>query len=253
MAFDRLPRQLRSALYPTSALSVSARTVQPSTGRPRQIEAAPIKQPPAGKWQQRVPGKSAIMSVALSLVLGGAFFLYEVNRYSPTQGSSTALTLRWPGSDSASSGVDPLAIAHDLDRYNGRDDVTCHTTASAPAQLSCQAADGLTWAVTVTAPPDQFTARIVAPSVYQQTANHDIRLVVSGIEQCRKMTGELPQSATIQSVHGEIPCGNGIMTIYLQSGDTMEYQRIGAAYTVYVTASDGEMAQYDSKTRRYVP
>jgi hypothetical protein len=140
-----------------------------------------------------------------------------------------------------------------VERLNGLDDVTCTLIAAGglTARFTCQASDGQTWDVHGTS-PDNLTAVVTAPSVYVQSARLDAHAAVAAVDNCRRLSGALPDTTGPQTVHATLRCGRGLVTIYLRPQDSLEFTRTGRrGYRLTVVAGNGQTISYDSKTRKY--
>jgi hypothetical protein len=151
--------------------------------------------------------------------------------------------------------VDSAAVSVQLDRANGRDDISCSATEPfQPTHLTCRSSDGAGWTLVVT-PPSGYTITATTPSVYAQSARFDTQIAINGVRQCRAMSGGiLPPTSTGQVGQAQLACGAGISTLYLRPGDRLDYQRVTRShYTITVTAANGEVATYDAATGKITP
>lgn len=256
-AFDALDPAIRSKVYAgrgygQQAAAIDPRPRQLSLGGPREHRSRrqldPYGQP------SRIGRPARIAIVLICVAAFGLYAVHAVQQLSRNNGRLPAATFPQQPAGYQDGRLGPADIAQDLDRANGREDVTCDPVGSATStELNCQSTDGQTWAVTITA-PHRYVAKVVTPSIYRQSADSDLRKVVASVQQCSQRTGTLPPSAPQQSVHASLNCNGGTMTIYLAPGNLVRYQRsTSRQFTVEVTASNGESARYDSATGEFSP
>jgi hypothetical protein len=268
-AFDGLPASVRAAMYPKVSTARAGATgwrderylsapvantafTASRAGRRRQRPSvlAPAPNPCPNRGRRRMSsGRGIAASLTIALLVGGLQFARAKQLFG-SHDAAGAL----PAAGPQLPVVDAQAVANHLDRSNGRDDITCQAANAYAQALTCQASDGMTWAVSVVAPPDQYTATVTRGSTFEQSARFDAWNGIDGVQTCRKQSGVLPASVSDQVGQAHLACAGGVMTMYLSPGNRLDYRRLDTRrFMVTVTASDGETVTYRSFTNRFSP
>lgn len=95
-------------------------------------------------------------------------------------------------------------------------------------------------------PPPSVSAELLS-------ARRDALKLVQGVQYCRRLThGRLPGALSPGSREARLQCGQSTLRFALEPGNSADYFRTGlGSYEVVVTAGDGELVTYDSRTRSY--
>jgi hypothetical protein len=257
-ALDGLPAPTRLAMYPRAGgaggggSSTQLSTPARATSRPRRRGRSDLPRP-QGARRRGISGRQLVGFLALIGLLAGFHFVTSAQR-STSSPLQSQLTFQEPVPVPVPE-VDVSAVQLDLERVNGRADITCSPPGPTTAtELTCQASDGTSWAVSVYAPPDRYTVKLTRYSVYHDSASLDVMTARSVVQQCRRMYGELPVSVFNQLGQAQTTCGRGTTAWPLQPGDRLDYQRLTArTFTITVTAVNGETVSYSSKTGKTSP
>jgi hypothetical protein len=261
-AFDALPRPIRNSMYPTMS-TASPGSRLPSAGslpasgprhQNRMGASRKRKSVATTRCRQPVTRQAAAAGPTLAVLLGLFQFAHATHLFGGSSATTPPAALMPVQPESVA--VDSAAIAVELDRANGRDDISCSPTdLSRPAQLSCHSSDGAGWSLTVVRPPAEYTVTATTPSVYAQSARFDVQLAINAVQQCRHLSGgTLPPTTTGQVGQAHMACGGGISTLYLRPGDQLDYRRINRShYRLTVTAANGEVITYTSATGKITP
>ena len=250
-AYEALSSQRRQKVFGRTFDGAPA--PRPPGAKPATALPKPARTPRPKKWGMSLPIRILAFGVIVPL-----FLMAEVMNLLHPQSGSTPNAAGQPPvllGGVQSPAVSATQAALFVDRMDGRSDVSCSPTGSQQglAHFTCQASDGQTWTVSGSS-PFTLSAVVVAMSVYMQSARMDAFVVVNSVSMCRRMFGSLPPSAGPQSVRLPLICGGEMSVIYLKPGDVAAYNRISStAFRVTVTAGNGELVSYDSRTAKYSP
>jgi hypothetical protein len=242
-AFDALPDSHRGQVYRrlTTTGSTSAARWPAASGGGSRRQRMP---------RSRRPRSARSLGRFLIIVLGIAAAVFLIAHYQQRPG-----TIHQAGPfQRQDETVDSALISNDLDGRFGRDDIRCPSGRFEPGStITCQSGDGATWTVAINGPPDGYNVLSSMPGRSVQSAEQDARQAVATITQCRALTrGALPPAMAPAVGQATFRCGQSTLTLSLQSGNVLDYQRTNRrTYRLTITAANGEAVRYNSATGRY--
>jgi hypothetical protein len=249
-AYEAWSKERRQDLFGRTFSGSAQRTVSPGSQR-RARRVRRTRPPRQRKWGMSLPIRVLFFVIVVPAFVLALFGMLIDRPLGANAGSA------WPQGSGQRAASPPLVTPRDaalyVERFNGRDDVTCMLIGAdgMTSRFTCQASDGQTWDVYGTS-PDNLAAVVTAPSEFLESARFDAYAAVGAVDNCRRSSGVLPNTAGPQTVQATLRCGRRVVTIYLRPGDSLEFTRTARrSYRLTVVAGNGQTISYNSKTRRY--